>query len=44
MSDLDIYVRERHNISEDEDTVIWCMKNGLDYSTELKKVYFEKEK
>lgn len=44
MSDVDILVREKHNIPEDEDTDEWCEKNGLDYGEEMLKAFSEKKK
>ena len=43
MADLDILVREFHDIPDDEDTIDYCEKNGLDYQTELEKLYFRRE-
>lgn len=35
MSDLDIAIREEHNIPDYIDTITWCEQNGYDYRTEL---------
>ena len=40
MSDVDLMVREKHDIPDDEDTLEWCKRNGLDYSEELWKAFF----
>lgn len=44
MGSIDILVREKHQIPEDETTEDWCNKHGLDYGDEMLKAFSEKKK
>lgn len=44
MSDVDLMVREKHDVPDDENTREWCERNGLDYGDELLKAFSEKKK
>lgn len=42
MSDLDLELREKHNIPDEKDTAEWCEENGIDYREELINIYYGK--
>lgn len=43
MSDLDILVREKYEIPEDEDTVEFCEKHDIDYANAIRMAYLKGE-